>query len=253
MNQHNLASDASPAVAPAIFLLPPLENGDQLTRAEFERRYHAMPGVKKAELIEGRVYMPAPVRFKNHGEPDNQISIWIGLYRALTPGVSAANNATVRLDEVNEPKLDVALRIEEAYCGQSFVNADDYLEGAPELVVEIPARTATYDLREKLEAYRRNGVREYIVWATFDAQLYWFDLAAGAEVCLPADEAGVVRSRVFPGLWLAVPALLRGDLAGVLQCLQQGLATSAHREFIAHLATRARAYQAGQEAKAEES
>ena len=29
---------------------------------EFERRYEAMPEVKKAELIEGEVYMPSPVR-----------------------------------------------------------------------------------------------------------------------------------------------------------------------------------------------
>ena len=33
--------------------LPPLENGDRLTRSDFEQRYDAMPYVKKAELIEG--------------------------------------------------------------------------------------------------------------------------------------------------------------------------------------------------------
>ena len=41
----------------------PLENGDRLTRAEFERRYAAMPRLKKAELIEGIVYVPSPVRY----------------------------------------------------------------------------------------------------------------------------------------------------------------------------------------------
>ena len=39
----------------------PLEHGDHLTREEFERRYEAMPHVRKAELIEGVVYMPSPV------------------------------------------------------------------------------------------------------------------------------------------------------------------------------------------------
>lgn len=48
-------------------LLPPLENGDRLNRSEFERRYHAMPHVKKAELIEGVVYMAAALRFRSHG------------------------------------------------------------------------------------------------------------------------------------------------------------------------------------------
>ncbi len=40
---------------------PALHNGDRLTRAEFERRYGAMPNLKKAELIEGVVYVPSPV------------------------------------------------------------------------------------------------------------------------------------------------------------------------------------------------
>ena len=46
--------------------LPPLENGDRLTRDEFERRYEAMPHLKKAELIEGVVYVPSPVRYHRH-------------------------------------------------------------------------------------------------------------------------------------------------------------------------------------------
>lgn len=53
--------------------LPPLENGDRLNRFEFERRYEAMPQVKKAELIEGIVYMPAALRFKSHGQPHSRI------------------------------------------------------------------------------------------------------------------------------------------------------------------------------------
>jgi hypothetical protein len=36
--------------------VPYLESGDRLTRQEFERRYTAMPNLKKAELIEGIVY-----------------------------------------------------------------------------------------------------------------------------------------------------------------------------------------------------
>lgn len=35
----------------------PLENGDRLSRFEFEHRYQAMPELKKAELVEGVVYI----------------------------------------------------------------------------------------------------------------------------------------------------------------------------------------------------
>jgi Uma2 family endonuclease len=216
--------------------VPPLENGDYLTREEFERRYHAMPQIKKAELIEGRVYMPSPVRRKSHGVPDSAMITWLGVYRAATPGVSAANNATVRLDEANEPQPDADLRIEEAYGGQAFISSDDYLEGAPELVVEISASSASYDLREKQEAYRRNGVREYIVWTVYEQQVQWFSLEAAEYVRLQPDEAGILRSRVFPGLWLDVPALLQDDLASVLNCLQEGLASPEHAEFVERLA-----------------
>ncbi len=219
--------------------LPPLEQGDHLTRAEFERRYHAMPHVRKAELIEGRVYMPSPVRLKSHSEPDNTLAGWLFNYRVATPGVRSANNATVRLDENNEPQPDVNLRIEEAYGGQAIVSADDYLEGAPELAVEIAASSATYDLHEKLTAYHRNGLREYIVWAVYEQKVYWFSLEAGADEQLHPDEAGIVRSLVFPGLWLDVPALLEDDLAAVLRCLQEGLASAEHKEFVERLAAQA--------------
>ena len=43
--------------------IPPLENGDRLNRYEFERRYNAMLYLRKAELIEGIVYLPAALRF----------------------------------------------------------------------------------------------------------------------------------------------------------------------------------------------
>ncbi len=57
--------------------IPPLEPGDRLTRAEFERRYDAMPQLTKAELVEGLVYMPSPVRFRRHGRPHAQLVGWL--------------------------------------------------------------------------------------------------------------------------------------------------------------------------------
>jgi|SRR5882672_1646026 len=211
--------------------IPPLENGDHLTRDEFERRYNAMPKTIKAELIEGKVYMSSPVRCKSHGNPEYKIATWLGFYSAHTQGVTGANNTTVQLDEINEPQPDVLLIIDEHFGGQTIVNADDYPEGAPELAVEVAASSATYDLREKKEAYRRNGVREYIVWSVYDRELQWFRLEAGQYIQLSPDDDGVVRSRMFPGLWLDVEALLKDDMAKVLATLQQGLASSEHKDF----------------------
>jgi hypothetical protein len=80
-----------------------LESGDRLSRQEFERRYQAMPQIKKAELIEGVVYMASPVRVSRHGQPHSDIMTWLGNYRSATPGVMVCDNTTVRLDAGNEP------------------------------------------------------------------------------------------------------------------------------------------------------
>ncbi|MCG3161058.1 MAG: hypothetical protein JMDDDDMK_02176 [Acidobacteria bacterium] len=215
--------------------IPPLENGDYLTREEFERRYNAMPEGVKAELIEGRVYMSSPVRSRSHGEPHSLVVGWLVFYKAFTPGVFVTDNSTVRMDEPNEPQPDVALRINEASGGKAMLSHDDYLEGAPELIVEIAASSASHDLRDKKEVYHRNGVMEYIVWSVFDQRLRWFSHEAGEYVELNPGEDGVIRSRVFPGLWLDVEALLKDDMAKVLATLQQGLASSEHTGFVKRL------------------
>jgi Uma2 family endonuclease len=212
--------------------LPPLENGDRLTRSEFERRYEAMPHVKKAELIEGIVYMPSPVRVRSHGRPHGQIMGWISMYSAATPGVDFADNTTLRLDPDNEPQPDAMLWIDAAAGGHARVSADDYLEGAPELIAEVAASSASYDLHVKREAYRRNGVQEYVVWRVYDRQVDWFRLENGQYVTVPADAEGVIHSHTFPGLRLAVPALLSGNLAHILAELQHGLASAEHQAFV---------------------
>ncbi len=208
--------------------LPPLENGDRLTRAEFERRYVAMPHIKKAELIEGVVYMGSPVRVI-HSQPHGSIMGWLWIYSVATPGVGCYDNPTVRLDIDNEPQPDAVLRLETD--GQSQISDDGYIEGAPELVVEVAASSASYDLHDKLRIYRRNGIQEYIVWRTYTQQLDWFYLEDGEYKPLSIDASGTGRSRQFPGLWLATTALLAGDLAAVLQTLQQGIATPDHQAF----------------------
>ena len=220
---------------PSSVSVPRLENGDRLTRTEFERRYAATPEKFKAELIEGVVYVASPVRAKNHGRPHAYIMGWLIAYVAATPGVDIANNSTVRLDLDNEPQPDALLRIEPEFGGKSRITEDDYIEGSPELVLEIAASSASVDMNAKLNAYRRNGVQEYIVWQIYENQIAWFCLQEGEYIRLQPDVTGMIRSRVFPGLWLAVDALLRGDLAIVLTNLQAGLATSEHGEFVDRL------------------
>jgi Uma2 family endonuclease len=207
----------------------PLENGDRLSRHEFERRYQAMPQVKKAELVEGVVYIASPLRIKSHGEPHGDLITWLGTYKAATPGVILGIEPTVRLDLDNELQPDAALFIPGR---QAIVSPDDYIEGAPELIVEVAASSAAIDLHDKKRAYRRNQVQNYIVWRTLEAELDWFVLESGEYVAQQPDEQGILRSAVFPGLWLAASALLAGDLATVLLVLQQGLQSSEHQVFI---------------------
>jgi Uma2 family endonuclease len=216
-------------------LLPPLENGDRLTRYEFERRYNAMPHLKKAELIEGVVYMAAALRFRSHGQPHGNLITWLGNYKVATLGVELGVEPSIRLDLDNEPQPDAVLLIEESYGGQAQLSEDDYIEGAPELVAEIAASSAAIDLGDKKRAYRRNGIKEYIVWQVFEQKLNWFYLSEGEYEPLPIGEDGVIRSLVFPGLWLAVEELLDGNMARVLAVLQEGLASPEHVAFVKQL------------------
>lgn len=214
-------------------ILPPLENGDRLNRYDFEQRYEAMPHLRKAELIEGVVYMAAAaLRFRSHGQPHGRLITWLGFYESSTSGVDLGIEPTVRLDLENAPQPDAVLLIEEQCGGQARLSEDDYIEGSPELVAEIAASSAAIDLGDKKRAYRRNGVQEYIVWQVFEQKLDWFTLQEGDYVPLRADEDDIIRSRVFPGLWLAVEDLLAGNMVQVLAILQAGLALPEHATFV---------------------
>ena len=202
--------------APSHRVRLPLESGDRLTRAEFERRYACHPDIKKAELIEGVVYVASPVRILRHAQPHGFITGWLGTYAAQTPGVLLGDNGTIRLDQDNEPQPDAFLAWDAAHGGQSRVDDDDYLEGAPELIVEVAASSAAYDLHDKLRAYRRNQVQEYVVWQILENRVDWFRLREGEYIPLKPDRRGVIESEVFPGLKLNVRALLKGDIKAVL-------------------------------------
>ncbi len=216
-------------------LIPPLVDGERLTRDEFERRYDAMPGLKKAELIEGVVRMPSPVRLDQHGDPHSCLVGWLWVYRAGTTGVQSGDNSSIRLDLGNMPQPDALLIVRPERGGRVRISADDYIEGGPELVAEVAASSVDDDLGGKQAAYRRNGVREYIVWRVLDRAVDWFVLRDDRYERLEPGADGILRSVVFPGLWLDPAALVSGDSARVLAVLQQGIGSAEHAEFVARL------------------
>jgi Uma2 family endonuclease len=218
--------------------IPPLQNGDRLTRDEFESRYHAMPHVKKAELIDGEVFMGSPVSWGYHGSQHADLLAWLGSYKATTPGVDAADNATVRLDTENEPQPDATMIILPEYGGRVEIDSDNYLSGSPDFVAEVSASTAGIDLNRKLNVYRRNRVSEYLVWRVYDDAVDWFIFRGGQFDRLAADPAdGLLKSTSFPGLWLDAEALIRRDLAAVLAALARGVASPEHASFVKKLAS----------------
>jgi Uma2 family endonuclease len=235
-------SQATHRVTPSIpqdKKIPPLENGDHLTRDEFERRYDATPGLKKAELIEGRVYITHKVPMYGHAVPHLNLVGLFGVYGAATPGVCGADGGHIRLDSDNMPQPDACLMVGSSHGGQSKISADDYLEGAPELIGEITYNSASYDLHEKFHLYRRHGVREYIVWRTREREFDYFVLRGGEFNRLSPAADGIFHSEIFPGLWIDTAALLDDNPALALQRLQQGIDSPEHQTFIAALRQRA--------------
>jgi hypothetical protein len=231
------AAVATPRPSAPVVL--PLEPGDHLTAEEFERRFDAMPEFKKAELIEGVVYLPSPVRIDAHGNPDNHIGTWLGVYEAFTPGTQAGANSTVRLDKENVPQPDRLLRILPEYGGRTNT-ADGYVVGGPELNAEVSASSASYDLHVKLQVFWRHGVLEYLVWRVYDRVIDWF-VRGDQEYDRLVLQNGIFKSRVFPGLWLAAEAMIAGDMAKVLAVLQQGLESPDHKAFCDELQKRRQA------------
>jgi Uma2 family endonuclease len=214
----------------------PLVNGERMKQPEFHRRYEACPEDEKWELIGGIVYLtsgkPRPLPLA-HSRYAGKIGLVLELYELATPGVETLHNATAILDEESEPQPDLGLRILPEYGGQSRTTADDYLEGAPELLVEVAHSRRALAMHGKRDDFERTGVLEYLVLCMEEQEVHWFDFPRGGLI--RPNRQGVSRSRVFPGLWLDVAALLRRDSARLMEVLQQGLASRAHTAFVKRL------------------
>jgi Uma2 family endonuclease len=229
--------------------IPPLRNGDHLDAEKFLRRYEAMPHLKKAELLDGRVFihspdsypsvrgdlMASPVSCEEHSAPHFDLIGWMAIYRFATPGIRGGDNGTVRLEPKSMPQPDALLLILPSHGGQTTIGIDKFVQGAPELVAEVAYSSVSYDLHEKLEIYRKHGVREYIAWRVEDHSIEWFVSRGDRFEPICPDEDGLLRSEVFPGLWLDATALLSADMDVVVQAVQRGIASDEHTAFVAKL------------------
>lgn len=217
--------------------VPPLAAGDRLTREEFLKRWNAHPEIKLAELIGGIVYIPSPVKLE-HGSVESDVGLWLGNYRVATPGTDGGHNTTAfLLDDTPQPDLHLRILPE---CGGSSRAEEGYLAGVPEFLAEICLSSAAFDLHEKYDLYEAAGVPEYLAVLRYEREIRWHRLIEGKYQLQPADADGLWRSRVFPGLWLDGEALLARDMPTVLRCLQEGLRSAEHEQFVEQLAVRRR-------------
>jgi Uma2 family endonuclease len=215
--------------------IEPLVAGDNLTWEEFEKRWDAMPELKRAELIGGVVYIMSPTSTP-HATHDIDACGSLWFYSSNTPGTQCAAAATWRmLDDAPQP--DASLRIVEGCGGKSHVNGK-YVEGAPELVIEVCHSSAAYDLHQKKDLYYRAGVAEYVALLLREHEARWHRWTRDGYEVLPIPPDGILRSEPFPGLWLNVPALLEGNGAAQLATLQQGIQSPEHAAFVKTLASR---------------
>jgi Uma2 family endonuclease len=224
-----MTAESIPRPRSKIREIPPLEAGDHLDQRTFHERYSAMPPAVRAELIEGIVYMPSPLR-ATHGLIHGRVIFWLTLYEVATPGVQVLDNATDILGEESEPQPDASLVFT---GGQTRINEDDYLVGPPELVAEVASSSESIDLHAKKREYERHGVREYVALVVRTSTVRWFIRQGEAFKEHAADPDGIFRSPFLPGLWLDPAALLRGDTRRMQEVLNQGLATAEHAAFVA--------------------
>jgi len=214
--------------------IPPFENGDRMDQKTFHALYMQTPDGFKAELIGGIVYVASPVS-GFHSVPNSVTGTWLGVYAAETLGTQACTDSSAILSEESEPQPDQCLRITEVAGGQSQWDARRYLSGAPELAVEISNSSAGIDLHAKLRDYEQYGVREYLVVVMRQHEVHWFVRRKDRFTPMKPGADGVLKSKVFPGLWLDTAGVFDETATRLLATLRKGLASPEHAKFVAKL------------------
>jgi len=203
----------------------PLETGMRMDRETFHRVFCLHPEIKKAELIDGVVYVASPVTLI-HSDPHASLITWCGMWAAYNPHTRISDNITVLMDG-KEFQPDMVLSIRPTHGGRVGFSSELYMTGSPELIGEIAVSSEALDIGPRMETYRSGGVGEYIIWRVLSQRIEWYVLRDGQYVLLPADDAGIVRSEAFAGLWLDVPAMLSENMLAVLTTLRAGIAAQA--------------------------
>jgi hypothetical protein len=212
---------------------PPLLEGDSLTSDEFLRRWEEIPDLKRAELIDGIVYMPSPVSLR-HEQFQMFLAGWVSIYTCATPGCRPGMEGTWLMGERQVPQPDVTLSIHPEFGGQSRVEGL-YAAGAPEFLAEVAVSSRSRDFGAKKRLYEGVGVLEYLIAVPVWQEIAWFERTASGFQPVEPDADGIFRSRCFPGLWLDIQALWDIDFARMNEVLQQGLAAPEHAAFVEQL------------------
>ena len=211
-----------------------LKTGDRMDQPTFDALYEMTPQGFKAELIEGTVYVSCPVGTA-HARAHSRVAAWLTRYAEATPGTDAYLDNTTIIDDQNEPQPDASLIVKTSHGGQTREQRDR-LFGPSELVIEVANSTRDVDLGAKYRAYERVGVREYLVVAVYDDTLHWFTARNGHFEPIDPGPDGLLRSAVFPGLWLDPAVFFEAEYSDLLAPVRRGLATPEHAAFVARLA-----------------
>lgn len=214
----------------------PLHNGDHMDAETFHALYEQTPEGFKAELIGGIVYVASPV-YGFHADPHARAMTWLGLYMTRTPGVQLLDNCSMRLDEENELQPDAMLRIRSEYAGRSSLNEKGVVVGPPELLLEVAYTSRNIDLKQKMRQYEQAGVEEYVVVLAEKNEVEWFYMFNNRFRPLRAT-AGLLKSKVFPGLWLEPATLFSDSTDSLLDAVVEGTDSNGHSKLVAKLAAR---------------
>ena len=189
---------------PEIGVIPRLRSGDNLSCEEFLQRWDEEPELKFAELIGGVVHMPSPLS-SDHGRMEMDISGWLGNYLAATPGITGGNNCTTLIQE-QSPQPDVHLRILPEYGGATW-DVGKLIGGPPELVVEVCASSAAYDLHQKYDLYEEAGVQEYVAVLLYEQEIRWHRPVVSGDVstCALKATTGTSPSSVERTVAITIP------------------------------------------------
>jgi hypothetical protein len=229
-----MRAESAARVAKRTPFVAPFRNGDRMDQKTFHALYKQSPPGFMAELIGGIVYMPSPTTFR-HGRPHGRVVMWLGNYADGTPGTDFADNTTNILDDASEPQPDAILIVGPEYGGQTGLDEEGYVIGPAELVAEVAYSSANIDLHAKRLDYESAGVREYVVVLVEPRRVVWFGRRGTRFVERKAEEDGIFRSAVFPGLWLDPVALFAPTTRRLNAVLRQGLATPEHAAFVTKL------------------